>query len=189
MNTAILAASLTATAVLAAQPFASAADTAAASKADLKPQLAAQAQGEAAQGEAELFTTCYIAPFEVTVRPADYVCPVCGERTARVYAGYTGNAEGRGAPPDIDECRRLFADIPTKAGMKLDESEYCRKCSPRVRTPSPALLVTTARGQTRRVRHVTADDLRQLADYFAAPEATRQTLRKESARLRKLLGL
>jgi len=189
VNTAKLAASLTATAVLAAQPFASAADTAAASKADLKPQLAAQAQGEAAQGEAELFTTCYIAPFEVTVRPADYVCPVCGERTARVYAGYTGNAEGRGAPPDIGECRRLFADIPTKAGMKLDESAYCRKCSPRVRTPSPALLVTTARGQTRRVRHVTADDLRQLADYFAAPEATRQTLRKESARLRKPLGL
>jgi hypothetical protein len=185
-----LAVTLTASALLAAQPSGFAADIAATSKADLKTQLAAQQQGTGAQGETEteLYTMCYLAPFEVTEQQWEYVCPVCGERTAHVYAGYTGNAKERRAVPDIDECRRLFTRIPATAGLKLDESEYCRKCSPRVKQPEPALLVPTAHGQLRRVRHVTSNELRQLGAYFTATPTEQEKMRKDSRRLRKLLG-
>ena len=46
-----------------------------------------------------------------------------------------------------------------------------------------------ARGQLRGVRHVTGDELRQLGDYFASTPEKQATLRKQSRRLRKLLGL
>ena len=185
-----LAVTLTASALLAAQPSGFAADIAATSKADLKTQLAAQQQGTDAQGEneAELFTTCYMPYFEVTEQPVDYVCPTCGERTSRANGGYTERRKGWTASPDIDECRRIFTRIPATAGLKLDESEYCRKCSPRVKHPEPALLVPTAHGQLRRVRHVTSDELRQLGDYFTATPTEQEKMRKGSRRLRKLLG-
>ena len=185
-----LAVTLTASALLAAQHSGFAADIAATSKADLKTQLAVQQQGADAQGEseAELYTMCYLMPFEVTEQQWEYVCPVCGERTTYVHEGYTGNSKERKVAHDIAECRRLFASIPARAGMKLDESAYCRKCSPRVKHPEPALLVPTANGRIRRVRHVTSDELRQLGDYFAATPAEQEKMRQDSRRLRKLLG-
>ena len=191
MNKSKLSVTLTASAILASQAAFSAAEIAATGKDDLKAQLATQDQNAVGIGEddAELFTMCYMAPFEVSVQQTEYVCPICGERTTRVSPGYIEKRNGEVVSPDIDECRRLFARIPASAGMKLDESEYCRKCSPRVKRPEPALLVPNGRGHTRRVRHVTTDELSKLGDYFAATPDEQARMRKESRRLRRLLGL
>jgi hypothetical protein len=195
MKKAKLAVTLTSSAILAVQvfpqgqPAAPAADIAAMGKGELKIQLAATNQETTAQAgdEAELFAACY-SPFEVTPLQTEYVCPHCGERTTYVAPGYVERRKGKVAPPDIDECRRLFARIPATAGMKLDESQYCRKCSPRVKNPAPVVLVPTPRGGIRRVRHVTAEELRQLGDYFTATPAEQAQALKDSRRLRKLLG-
>lgn len=190
MNKSKLAVTLTASAILASQAAYSAAEIAATGKDDLKAQLATQDQNAVGIGEdeVELLAGCY-SPFEVTPQQTEYVCPICGERTTRVSPGYIERRRGQVVSPDIDECRRLFARIPVSAGMKLDESEYCRKCSPRVKHPEPALLVQDGRGHTRRVRHVTTDELSKLGDYFAATPDEQARMRKESRRLRRLLGL
>ncbi len=190
-----LALTLTSSAILAAQALPQvqqampAAELAAMNKAELKTQLAAKDQSSNAQAEAEaeLFAGCY-SPFEVTPQQTEYVCPICGERTTRVKQGYVPAGSREVVVPDIEECRRLFARLPVTAGYKLDESEYCAKCSPRVKNPSPTLLVTTTKGHVRRVRHVTTEDLRLLSDYFAASDSNQAAMSKDSRRLQHLLG-
>ena len=118
----------------------------------------------------------------------DYVCPTCGAQRSRGYAGYVPVAVRKKLPPDIEECRLLFARVPSSAGMKLDEAEYCSKCSPGVRKPSLSLMISRATGGPRRIRHVTAADLSLLGDYYEASGERQTEMRRSSRRLRKLLG-
>jgi hypothetical protein len=161
---------------------ASAAEIAVTGKDALKAQLGQATRTEAAvlADDEIVMLTCYftVSPLE----RLDFVCPVCGERTT------LGGEENTKLIAEIDLCRRLFAQIPASAGMKLDETEYCRKCSPLVKSPAPILMVPTASGKVRRVRRVTSDELRQLGDYFEASPAVQDKMRVESRRLRKLLG-
>lgn len=58
----------------------------------------------------------------------EYICPKCGERTL-----YT---EGLGwfVRRDLPLCRSL-ADSISAINIQLDESQYCKKCSPDIKTP------------------------------------------------------
>lgn len=119
----------------------------------------------------------------------DYVCPTCGAHRSQGYARYVPVAVRKSLPPDIEECRRLFARVPPVAALKLDEREYCLKCSPDIRKPSLSLVVPRATGEPRRIRHVTAGDLSLLGDYYEASRERQTEMRRSSRRLRKLLGL
>lgn len=123
------------------------------------------------------------------VRLPDYVCPTCGTHKFQGYEGYISVAERKKLPPNIEECRQLYSRIPSVAGLKLDEIEYCRSCSPGIRRPLLSLVIPRTNGKPRRVRGVTALDLRLLGDYYAAPLELQVKMKKDSRRLRKLLGL
>lgn len=69
---------------------------------------------------------CYAAMLERD--SAEYVCPKCGERTL-----YT-ESQGWFVHRDLPVCRTLTDSIPA-INLKLDESQYCKKCSPNIEIP------------------------------------------------------
>ncbi|MFH0864670.1 MAG: hypothetical protein V1904_00640 [Bacteroidota bacterium] len=74
---------------------------------------------------------CYAAMLERD--SAEYVCPKCGERTL-----YTEN-KGWFVRRDLNVCRTLADSVPA-INLTLDESQYCKKCSPDIE--SPQLCIT-----------------------------------------------
>ncbi|MGD0094416.1 MAG: hypothetical protein ABSE73_31295, partial [Planctomycetota bacterium] len=77
----------------------------------------------------------------------DYLCPRCGERTLYALPPNASEKE-RAAVVDatfvlnvqLEGCRRALAairDLP----VELDESQFCRKCSPAVEKPELVLVV------------------------------------------------
>jgi hypothetical protein len=59
---------------------------------------------------------------------AEYICPKCGERTL-----YTVG-EGWFVRRELPLCRTLADSIPA-INLQLDESQYCKKCSPGIEQP------------------------------------------------------
>jgi hypothetical protein len=108
------------------------------------------------------------------VHRADYVCPKCGERTL-----YDDSAPNSSNPPkqwlaflvanEIPSCRREFAELRKLAGgaVAFDESQFCRKCSPKVATPKLLLHISYIGEKARDVNDVKHGDLRILHDFLA----------------------
>ena len=165
----------------ASPPPTSAAGIAATGKDELKAQLA-KTEGNANTGTEEDVVTlsCY---FTVTAsQRQDYVCSVCGERT-------TLASDGSGTTlANIEECRRLFGQLPATAGLKLVETQYCRQCTPKCQHPSLELMVPRLHRPPRTIHHVTSADLQSLIDYYKASAPEQTKICKNSRRLRQLLG-
>jgi hypothetical protein len=132
---------------------------------------------------------------------ASYVCPNCGERT--LYDDSKKNKEpferGDAATVqwEIPSCRRAFQELREVAGdaILLDESQFCRKCSPKVTEPKLVLRVAYADRQSPNiVSGVTDDDLRIL-HHFLAGELYGSgfddeiPLKESLPRLQELLGV
>jgi hypothetical protein len=80
------------------------------------------------------------------VRPAknrlDYLCPKCGERTLYEYNesaenGLLETSVAKMVRSEIATCRRELEPLRRALGdaVSLDESQFCRKCSPDITTP------------------------------------------------------
>lgn len=64
----------------------------------------------------------------------DYICPVCAEKT--IYSdGHTWQIEY-----ELPRCRSLVINIKS-LNIKLDESQFCRKCSPDATDPSLCIRI------------------------------------------------
>jgi hypothetical protein len=133
----------------------------------------------------------------------DFICPHCGSRTA--YANPPWDA-GDGSSDelrrrfvmvtfDIPQCRDLIKKIDGLES-KLDESELCATCCPKVEKPS---LILTLRPQAgadiRRIRDITPDDLRVLAaflngkDRWEGEQEWEHPVKDRLQRLAEILGL
>jgi hypothetical protein len=65
---------------------------------------------------------------------AEYVCPVCGEKT--LYTdGHTFTIQY-----ELPSCRQIISSIKGLE-IKLDETQYCKKCHPEVESPSLCLEI------------------------------------------------
>jgi predicted RNA-binding Zn-ribbon protein involved in translation (DUF1610 family) len=118
----------------------------------------------------------------------EYVCPTCGERT--VYSGALASTVER----DLASCRRLIASLPL-LDASLDESQFCRKCSPEVTAPQLTLVVRYVDGAEKRATPVTPEDLVLLREFergqtkHEGPMGRETPLLEHRARLGELLGL
>lgn len=133
---------------------------------------------------------------------AEYVCPKCGERTL-YEIGESTNTELRPELTtevvqfDLCMCRREFAELRKVVGdaIEFDESQFCRKCSPRVTSPTLVLRITYEDGSVRRVDNVQHDDLRMLREFLEgrllgkADNGGEQPLKDNLGRLEELLGV
>lgn len=118
---------------------------------------------------------------------AEYVCPVCGEKTI-----YPANNEAY----NVAAIRRDFAALKKISDMKmeLDESSFCKKCCPEAENPSLVLKVTYEDGTTYECRRIYREDIFMLAAFFKGKLAYQDTyserlpLKSSLPRLRELLG-
>jgi len=126
---------------------------------------------------------------------ADYVCPKCGEKTE--YALNRG--EGRGLTSqvawDLPTCRRLVKELPV-AWVELDESQYCRKCSPDVTKPQLVLIVRMPElKEPQKTAGVGPADLQLLKEFLSGSDRHDEGASGESpmknhlARVEQLLGV
>ncbi|HBX51443.1 MAG: hypothetical protein A2275_14350 [Bacteroidetes bacterium RIFOXYA12_FULL_35_11] len=92
---------------------------------------------------------------------AEYVCPKCGEKT--IY--HRNNT--RFIEKEIPACRGLVSKIKDME-ISLDESEYCRKCSPSVTEPELCIYLRTSdMEKPDHVCGISSDDLNVLSEFLS----------------------
>jgi hypothetical protein len=138
---------------------------------------------------------CYeMAYIENTVH--EYVCPVCGEKT--IYKKSKDKEKFQyieGVFNEINECRREIEKVEG-INIKLDETEFCGHCKPKIEKPKLYLLVNIA-GQkdTTKISTFSYMDIRILQEFLDNKLVHRTDNDGETAlienidRIRELLGL
>jgi hypothetical protein len=121
---------------------------------------------------------------------AEYVCPVCGEKT--VYDdGNTGFIEW-----ELQGARRLAESIDqlTAFDVILDETVFCGFCTPDLEG-EPYLMLRVRSDSVETVNRVGLTDLRMLASflegrlYYLTSNDAQMPLQEHADRLRELLGM
>ena len=131
--------------------------------------------------------------YEMAAPPnrAEYVCPKCGEKTL-----YTQSA-AKIVAWEIPTFRRCLNDIQglVVKGLSLDESQFCRKCSPDVKEPKLVLKIEYEGGKPHTLEGVDAGDLLILKEFLSGKLAHNdgpsgeKPLKDYSRRLQELLGV
>jgi len=143
---------------------------------------------------------CCYEPAGVPVNTA-YVCPKCGQRTLYPTGGDVSNVDaatcsaGMALQVGLPACRQIASGIRGFV-VELDESEFCRNCSPNVKKPQ---LIAVVRGpgdaQPRRVKGIGQTDLRRLQEYLRDREKALAGMKRDSLgkpdpdQMNKLRGL
>jgi hypothetical protein len=104
----------------------------------------------------------------------EYVCPKCNEKTIYPLSNDGGDKDKqtRKTVPTILEwelsaCRRMIGTIHGLA-VELDESQFCKKCSPDVVAPSLVLVVRhPGQKEPHRFARVNLNDLQMLVEFLA----------------------
>jgi hypothetical protein len=123
---------------------------------------------------------CYdmAAPIE----RVDYYCPVCNEMT--LYNVMYGD--------NIDNLYSYRASVERikKIDVKLDESEFCKKCSPNVKEPKYCLIVTYGKdAKPHKTCDITSNDMDLLYDFSEGKkEHYNCPIKNYKERLEELLG-
>lgn len=101
----------------------------------------------------------------------------------------------RTAQWDLPACRRQVQAIKGLT-LALDESEFCRKCSPAVKEPALILIVRCVdEEKPHRVRGVSAVDLQLISEFLSGQEKHKtandaeEPLQKYVPRLKQLMGI
>jgi len=143
---------------------------------------------------------CYSqSPPEYQEQQTEYICPVCGERTFH-YTGLKDALEEKGNISYLDNYRNKVKQI-TKIDVKLDESEFCKNCSPNIKKPKYCIIVTYGENaKPHKTCDVSLDDINLLYDFsegkkehsiyyaFLEMEKEKIPIEKYKARLEDLLG-
>jgi hypothetical protein len=86
---------------------------------------------------------CYeMAAIDISVQ--EYICPVCGEKT--IYKKSRDKDQFQyivGTFDEINDCRREIEKVHG-INIKLDETEFCGHCKPKIEKPKLYLLVNIA---------------------------------------------
>ncbi|MGD0093953.1 MAG: hypothetical protein ABSE73_28930 [Planctomycetota bacterium] len=126
-----------------------------------------------------------------------YVCPKCGEKT--VYAFSQSDTDWwktvDAVQWELPDCRDRVKEIKVLQ-LELDESQFCKKCSPDVKKPQLVLVVRhPGEAQPHRCAGVNHGDLRIIADFLEGKtkgiwdNEGEYPLKKHTKRLGELLGL
>jgi len=116
------------------------------------------------------------------VNRVQYHCPVCEESTS--YYSTFGDNIG-----DLYNIRLSISRI-TKIDVKLDESQFCKKCSPDVKNPEYCIIVTYGKNaQPHKTCGIDLVDLSLLYDFSEGKkEHNNSPISKYKERLEELLG-
>lgn len=101
---------------------------------------------------------CY--KMAMTPSRVEYICPVCGSKT--IYKDNMAYYIDR----ELAKCRAASNAI-SQIEIRLDESEFCRKCSPKVKDPKLCVITKFAGDSTEnKVCEISSDDLYAVAEFL-----------------------
>lgn len=122
---------------------------------------------------------------------AEYVCPKCGARTQYTKDRATAFLVDRELPGMRQQLKEIHG-----LEVALDESQLCRKCTPKAPDqPQVAVVVRHPDGAVARTAPARADDLRLLRELLdgslkhAGSQDAESPLKEHRARLEELLGV
>jgi hypothetical protein len=154
-----------------------------------------------AESKAPEFDQVWAMCYEIAGPPdtVQYTCPKCGEKTLYKLAESDEDIGSFGVNSFIEfelkSCRRVVKAIRS-LNIALDESQFCKKCSPDVESPKAALVIKYKGEETPyRCKNVTLDDLRLLREFLAGYRKHTGTfdnktpLKDHLERLSELLGV
>jgi hypothetical protein len=131
-------------------------------------------------------------------KSADYTCLKCGEKTLyNLVTAEDRNQTSRAigiVEVDIPNCRRTIKLIKG-IDVSLDESQFCKKCCPDVKSPKLALTINYDDGKKHRVEDVTNDDLVLISEFLSGSDKHKDSgdfetpLKDHIKRLSELLGV
>lgn len=111
---------------------------------------------------------CYSIMLPPPMDSVEYVCPVCGEKTVYKKTNFSDNWYyiSNLLKDEIVEYRREVAKIEG-VFIKLDESEFCKHCSPNIKNPE-LYLETNILGEsdTNKVKGITLFDLQLIHNFL-----------------------
>ena len=122
----------------------------------------------------------------------DYICPSCTQRT--LYVREESRQSVWFLKKELDSCRRIVKEIHG-IEVNLDETEFCKNCSPDAAEPKLCLVVQVKGEKPHRTRGVTADDLTVLGEFMSGKiihkggQDRELPLKNYTDRLETLLGI
>jgi predicted RNA-binding Zn-ribbon protein involved in translation (DUF1610 family) len=123
------------------------------------------------------------------LKSADYICPVCGEKTIYTYqqAEFVQN--------EIPKCRSLITRFQG-ATLKLDEQQFCRKCATdSIPEPKLCLLAKLEDQQETKTCGISSEDIKMLTEFFEGKNIHKTSndgevaLKVNIPRIKQLLGI
>lgn len=128
-----------------------------------------------------------------------YICPKCGEKTH-----YTLGKDGEEGSDwhvnnfieyELEPCRRAIKAIKG-LDIRLDELQFCRKCSPDVKSPKLAIVITyEGEKEPHRVEGISRNDIQLIAEFLSGSNKhtdeydCETPLKNHAKRLSELLGV
>ena len=90
---------------------------------------------------------------------AEYVCPICGTKT--LYKNDTWEITR-----EIPACRSIISDLKA-IDIKLDESQFCKKCSPKNKEPQLCIeLKYIDETEKHKTCNISSTDLRLVSEFL-----------------------
>jgi hypothetical protein len=106
-------------------------------------------------------------------KSADYTCPKCSEKTLYIIETIENKNEAHQIIEDIrvtiPNCRRTLKTI-NGINISLDESQFCKKCSPDIQSPKLVLIITHEDGNKHTVTGVTNNDLILISEFLTGSD-------------------
>jgi len=97
---------------------------------------------------------------------AEYVCPSCGAKTIYTSDAWT-------ITRDIPQCRSIVADLKAY-DIKLDESQFCKKCSPKQKDPQLCIEIKfTNEKDEHKTCSISPFDLQLLSEFLKGSQVHR----------------
>jgi hypothetical protein len=135
-------------------------------------------------------SACCYAPMELPKPYIWYTCPKCGEKTLYEQGmAYLVESE-------LPACRAIIKMLERRApgAFKLDESRFCRECSPAVKQPTLVLTLNYADGKPQTISGVTPEETRLLQEFLSGElvhkdaEGSKLELRYYLPQIEKIVG-
>ncbi|MBI5218381.1 MAG: hypothetical protein HY958_05575 [Bacteroidia bacterium] len=131
------------------------------SKNDIAKRLEALSKSEAPK-DLNMGAMCYRAARSVD--RAEYVCPKCGSKT--IYK----DDKSRFVEKELSKCRGLVSAIK-EIEIKLDESQFCKKCSPKITDPELCIQIKLSNETTAHIScRIDAEDILLIKEFTSGSD-------------------
>jgi hypothetical protein len=132
-------------------------------RADIKQRLETLAKSKPPEFRQES-AMCY----DTTISPTtiEYICPKCGEKTLYETDNGEEGSDNRKKIYSLRFCN-YFAESIKKLDIEIDESQFCKKCSPDIKSPQLNMIIKYKGEKEHRVNNISAEDMKIIYEFVS----------------------